>query len=186
MSNLSFKINSEINSSSIIASDIKTSSITCDRLEYSGDLPTISPNGGNYVFTLTELSLMGNRNLMLVYDSKTSATVLSFGGIDSSAEAVKLLTLFNLTDLTTKRLIKVTRLSGSIGNDYNVNFGTHASSCKYIQTFLRGAGPNNNNLLSAAGTVRDCYIFVSKIIPSGTGVVAGESGIKFDVINTGG
>jgi hypothetical protein len=129
--------------------------------------------------------LWQNTGLMLLYDS-TANTTLSFGGTDSSAEAVKLLTLFNLTDLTTKRLITVTRLAGNVGNGNEVLFGTHASSCKYIQTFLKGAGPNINNRLSNAGSNRDCYIFVSKIIPSGAGVVAGESAIKFDVISTGG
>ena len=58
MSNSSFKISNEINDSTIVASSINASSISYDRLEYLGNFSTITPNGGNYVFTSTDLSLM--------------------------------------------------------------------------------------------------------------------------------
>ena len=108
MSNTSFNgvNNNNISSSSIQTSSLTTSSFTCDSLTFSGSYSIITIGGTiNYALTPEELFCMSTKGVIFVDSSGISGVSYLSLGDDTPARAAQLLNIFNLKDLTTKRLV---------------------------------------------------------------------------------
>jgi hypothetical protein len=162
--------------------EITTQSIRTDNIHITG-IPTtysqiVIQATANYDASQYALLSKGFIFVQTIVD-----TILHLSTADTAAEATRLLTLFDITDLTTTRLLKVTRVSDTasahtitLGND----FTNTTSTANHIQFSKGGTAPSGTTILIAAsGSTRDSIILVSKVaaISPGTG-----DAILFDVI----
>ena len=167
-----------LNLSSINAGSLKTGIINCDSLEIS--LPKaaiIIPNTAAYNLTDADLSLMA-RGDVLYQESTGSSCVFRLNAVDTAAEALRLLTLFNIPDATTTRLITLNRVNTITNNLVAIGAFFSVRTFKYVKYTLAGSSASTLQVFSTANSHRKAYILIS------SGLVAGttEKTIIFDVI----
>ena len=186
---VSNEVKVKINASDIITSSLKTASLTCDRLDFPGSpIDNILVTKADVTPTDVQLSFIANKGLLFINSvglsgSSNAAIIL---GADSSARAGTLLSLFNINDTVTSRLIKVVvvgtattsgalSIKNSSGSKTNVQFKTFDTATNKP---VVDASATDTTPIVAAASANDGYIVVSK----GTPAVTGENAILFTVL----
>ena len=166
-----------VNLSTIIAGSVKTGIINCDSLEIS--LPKaaiIIPNTAAYTLTDADLSLMARGDVL--YQDFSANCIFQLNTADTAAEALRLLTLFNIPDATTTRLITLNRVNTIRNTLVAIGACFPVRTFKYVKYTLAGSGASILQVFSDTSSHRKAYILIS------SGLVAGttEKTIIFDVI----
>lgn len=157
---------------------IKCEIINCDSVQIS--LPKraiIIPTSINYTLTDADLSLMVRGDVL--YQDFTSACVFQLNRADTAAEALRLLTLFNIPDTTTTRLITLNRVNTIRGFEVAIGADVSVSSFKYVKYIRAGSLPSADMYkpFVDGNAHRKAYILVYRGVD-----VDGEKTIIFDVI----
>ena len=162
------KVNAgSVSAATVTAGSVKTGTINCDSVQIS--LPKTAATvkitwaTGYYELTTADMALMARGQVLLDDNSQTGAGTLVISTADTAAEALRLLSLFNITDTTTTRLITFSRINTitagigiiSIGGNAAVVLATNKNYVKYINT----STGTTAGLIAASG-VRDAYVLV--------------------------
>ncbi len=173
-----------VNSATVNAGSVRTGTINCDSVQIS--LPKaaiITPTSATYTLTNADMSLLA-RGDVLFTDFSANCT-FQLNSADSAAESLRLLDLFNITDLNTTRLIKLNRVRALRGFSVSIGAVSTVATTKYVQYLSEGAAGASNGLsqvFSGVAAHRDAYILVSSALAAGSST---EKQITFDVIGVG-
>ena len=167
-----------VNSASINAGSVRTGTINCDSVQIS--LPKaaiIIPTSANYTLTNADLSLMARGDVL--YQDFTEACVFQLNTADTAAEALRLLTLFNIPDTTTTRLIRLNRVNTIRSFQVAIGADVTVSSTKYVKYILAGflGSADMYHAFADDNAHRKAYILVYRGVD-----VDGEKTIIFDII----
>lgn len=167
-----------ISTSTINTGSLKTGTINCDSVQIS--LPKgaiIIPTSTDYTLTDADLSLMVRGDVL--YRDFTSACVFQLNRADTAAEALRLLTLFNIPDTTTTRLITLNRVNTIRGFEVAIGADVSVSTFKYVKYIRAGSLPSADMYkpFVDGNAHRKAYILVYRGVD-----VDGEKTIIFDVI----
>ena len=173
------KVNaSTVSTASLNAGSVKTGTINCDSVQIS--LPKnaiIISTSADYTLTNADLSLMARGDVL--YQDFTQACIFQLNTADTAAEALRLLTLFNIPDTTTTRLIRLNRVNTIRSFEVAIGADVSVSTFKYVKYIRAGS-------LGSAATFkpfvdnnahRKAYVLIYRGVD-----VAGEKTIIFDVI----
>ncbi len=183
------RINSgNVSSATVSAGSVKTGSLSCERLDFPGTpidnilqiktTTDVTPSD-------SQLSFISNKGLLFLNANTSTGANILFGA-DTSARAGVLLSLFNINDTVTSRLIKVIIISAATSGNIAIR-GTNAGTTKTNVQFKGFVASTNIPDASAThavdvvtGTsVNDAYILVTK----GSPTIPGENAILFTVIS---
>ena len=146
----------------ITAQSIKTDTLSFNNVNILG-LPTtnnvVKPNAAYYAMSPADMALMTRGHVL--YQDNGSASIITVNTADSAAEATRLLALFNITDSTTTRLIRLSRVN-TIAN-VAVSIGSPSVvgiSFNYVKFCISGGTVAEVKQFSAGGSTRDAYILV--------------------------
>ena len=169
-----------ISASSADISTIRAGIINCDSVQIS--LPkaaVIKPDVATYNLSPENLSLLA-RGDVLYQDFGGTDSVFRINSVDTAAEAIRLLALFNIPNISTTRLIRLNRVN-TIGAS-SVSIGSIGTpGTKYVQYLLAGASASLNSFqtFSTNSSAREAYILIYSGIAAGSTT---DRTIVFDVI----
>lgn len=165
---------SYLTTSSLITSSLTTSSLTCDSLTFSGSYSIVTISGTiNYALTPEELFCMSTKGVLFVDSSGISGLSYLSLGDDTPARAYQLLNIFNLKDLTTKRLVKITPCRPHGSPALSIGTSSNTSSNNIQISSIISPSIAAHKYIFTSGSKSEGYILVSKI---------GENQILFNVI----
>jgi hypothetical protein len=158
--------------SKLSVSDIKSETIETASLTFSGTYPILSVTGSisSYGLTTEELLCMAQKGVLLIRHTGLSTSLSLHLGADTAIRANELLTIFNLTDTTTKRLIRVTPTVLVIG--HTISLANTMGSSNNVKISVQGTSTHPGALIFG-GAKGEAYILVSK---------PGTDQILFDII----
>ena len=171
------KVNAGSVSAAIVtAGSVKTGTINCDSVQIS--LPKIAiikptASASTYDLTTADMSLLARGDVL--YQDSGANCIFRLNLVDTAAEALRLLDLFNIPDTTTTRLIRLNRVN-TITN-FTVSIGG-VGGVVYVQYLVAGATLIQQQEFAAANSTRDAYVLVYR----GADTAKGEKTIVFDVI----
>ena len=168
-----------IAASSADIGSLKAGSIVCDSVQISvPKVAIIKPTASatNYTLSPENLSLMARGDVL--YGGSGATLRLQINSVDTAAEALRLLSLFNITDANTTRLIKFSRVTAISNHTISIGTLNTLSTFKYVMYSSEGASAAAVQELSEVNSHRDAYVLIY------SGLVAGttEKTIIFDVI----
>ena len=174
MSNNSFSgISKNELPSKLSCSNIKSDTIETSSLTFSGTYPILRVTGSisSYGITTEELLCMAQKGVLLIRHSGLTSNLSLHLGADTAIRANELLTIFNLTDTTTKRLIRVTPTVAVL--TYSISLANSTGSSNNVKISEQGGGHSDTRLLITGAAKGDAYILISK---------PGNDQILFDII----
>ena len=165
---------SSLITSSLTTSSLTTSSFTCDSLTFSGSYSIITIGGTiNYALTPEELFCMSTKGVIFVDSSGISGVSYLSLGDDTPARAAQLLNIFNLKDLTTKRLVKITPCRAHGNPALSIGTSSNTSSNNIQISSITSPSIAEHKYIFGSGSKSEAYMLVSKV---------GENKILFYVI----
>jgi hypothetical protein len=163
--------------SKLTVSDIKSDTIETASLSFSGTYPILRVTGSisSYGLTTEELLCMAQKGVLLIRHSGLTSHLSLHLGADTAIRANELLTIFNLTDTATKRLIRVTPTVAVI--TYSISLANSTSgglnTSNNVKISEQGGVHSHTQYLITGGAKGEAYILVSK---------PGTDQILFDII----
>ena len=188
------RINSgNVSSATISAGTVKTGSLSCERLDFPGtpigNIIQLKSGAVDATPTNTQLSFIADKGILFINADSTAAAATIILGADTSARAGELLSLFNINDSVTSRLIKIIILAKSAAGGTIAIKNSSAGNTKtnvQFKTFdvatnlpVVNASASNTAFIADAIGVTDGYILVTKGSPTTTG----ENAILFTVMS---
>ena len=179
MSNNSFsgisndELFNHVNASQIKADSVK-GSLNCDSLFISGTYPIAVVNVAR-AFTSDELLSMSKKGSLFITSTIGAAAIANFGA-DTADRANELLAMFDISDTSTKRLVRITPTVPSLGNILSIgNSSSGPSTSAYVKVSPFTLNVTHTTPLLEGSGKGEAYILVSK---------PGDNQILFHVICT--
>ena len=171
-----------VSAASLNAGTVRTGTINCDSVQIS--LPKgaaiIKPpaSATTYDLTTADMSLLA-RGDVLYQESTGSSCVFRLNAVDTAAEALRLLALFNIPDATTTRLITLNRVNTIRSFQVAIGADVTVSTFKYVKYILAGflGSADMFHAFADNNAHRKAYILVYRGVD-----VDGEKTIIFDII----
>ncbi len=158
-----------VNSATVNAGSVRTGTINCDSVQIS--LPKAAAtvkiaawNATYYELITADMALMARGQVLLDDNATTGGGTLAISTADTAAEALRLLSLFNIADTSTTRLITFSHIN-TVTNGAIINIGGNAA---FVAAATRNYVKYKSNTgtvgltapLFAASAVRDAYVLV--------------------------
>ena len=165
-----------VSAASLNAGTVRTGTINCDSVQIS--LPKgaaiIKPTASatTYDLTTADMSLLARGDVL--YQDSGANCIFRLNAVDTAAEALRLLALFNITDTTTTRLLRLNRVNTITA--VNVGIGGVGGHI-YVQYMLAGAAVHTSQNISVGAVSREAYVLVYRGAD-----VSNNKTIVFDVI----
>ena len=166
MSNNSFsgisndELFNHVNASQIKADSVK-GSLNCDSLFISGTYP-IAVVGSARTFTSDELLSMSKKGILFITSTIGAGAIANLGA-DTADRANELLGIFDISDTSTKRLVKITPTVASSGSTLSIgNSSSGPTTSAYVKVSPFTLGATNTTPLLEANGKGEAYILVSK------------------------
>lgn len=103
---------------------------------------------------------MARGHVLLDDNGRTSNGTLSINSVDTAAEALRLLDLFNIADTNTTRIIKFCHVNTITAGTISIGAASSVSSRNYVTYMTNSVDPNTSAILISSGSSRNSYVFV--------------------------
>ena len=154
-----------VSTASLNAGSVRTGTINCDSVQIS--LPKtaatvkITWDASSYYNLKTEDMSLMTRGIVLYDDNGAiSNGTLGISTADTAAEALRLLSLFNITDTTITRLITFSRINTITAGMISIGAYSGVNSRDYVTYMTNSVAPNPHANLGSSGSSRKSYVLV--------------------------